>query len=854
VSVIPTLRLLSPLAGWCAPLEDVPDPVFAERMLGDGLSIDPTSAIVHAPCEGEILAVPAGGHAVSIRSARGVDILIHVGIDTVQLRGRGFEVQARAGQQVVAGEPLIRFDLDALARAAKSLVTPVVITTASGYEIRHRHARGAIRVGELLLELGPAGATVATGSAAPSTAGATITRRVRVPLAHGLHARPAALLAHSLKGCVAEVTLAAGDRTANARSVVAVMALGVRKDDEIAVHATGLEAEAAIEAVVRGLEQAVRSEAATPVPQDAPVAIPKAAAPGAGRDRAAARPDGAITGVAAVPGFAVGRAARIERPEIEVIEAGAGVSHEHAELERARQAVRARLVRVAAVGGGSRRDIIAAHIEFLEDPTLDQQARAWLERGKSAGFAWRAATQTSIAALEQLTDERLRERIDDLRDIEAHVLLALRGEARPMNITLPERAVLFAEELLPSELVALDRDRLEAICLAGGGATSHVAILAAAMNVPMLVGLGAPARAVTPGTEVIVDADTACVHLAPSAAALAAASTLVAKRRGARAEERAAAQRDCYTADGVRIEIFANVGSAADAALAIANGAEGCGLLRTEFLFLERTVPPDEDEQLTAYQAVATALGGRPLVLRLLDVGGDKPLSYLELPPEDNPALGLRGIRTSLWRPELLTTQLAAALRVEPASSLRILLPMITDLEEVRTVRAAIETLRAQSGRRAPVEIGAMIETPAAALLAGALAAEVDFLSIGSNDLSQYTLAMDRGHAELARRIDALHPAVLRLIAMTAEAGRALGKTVAVCGGVAADPAAVPVLLGLGVRELSVVPAAIPRLKRQVANLSLDACRELAARCLAADSADAVRLEVSRHRPAREST
>jgi phosphoenolpyruvate-protein phosphotransferase len=856
VSVIPTLRLLSPLAGWCAPLEDVPDRVFAERMLGDGLSIDPTSGIVHAPCEGEILAVPAGGHAVSIRSALGVDILIHVGIDTVQLRGRGFEVQTRAGQRVVAGEPLIRFDLDALARAAKSLVTPVVITAATGYEIRLRHARGAIRVGELLLELGPASATVAAAPAATGTAGAAITRRVRVPLAHGLHARPAALLAHALKGCVAEVTLAAGDRTANARSVVAVMALGVRKDDEIAVRATGLDAEAAIEAVARGLEQAARSEAAAPAPHDAggaPAAIPHATAGGAGRDRAAARPDGAITGVAAVAGFAVGRAARIERPEIEVIEAGAGVSHEHAELERARQAVRARLVRVAAVGGGSRRDIIAAHIEFLEDPTLDQQARAWLERGKSAGFAWRAATQTSIAALEQLTDERLRERIDDLRDIEAHVLLALRGEARPMNITLPERAVLFAEELLPSELVALDRDRLEAICLAGGGATSHVAILAAAMNVPMLVGLGAPARAVTPGTEVIVDADAACVHLAPSAAALAAASALVAKSRGARAEERAAAQRDCYTADGVRIEIFANVGSAADAALAIANGAEGCGLLRTEFLFLERTLPPDEAEQLTAYQAVATALGGRPLVLRLLDVGGDKPLSYLELPPEDNPALGLRGIRTSLWRPELLTTQLAAALRVEPASSLRILLPMITDLDEVRTVRAAIETLRAQS-RRAPVEIGAMIETPAAALLAGALAAEVDFLSIGSNDLSQYTLAMDRGHAELARRIDALHPAVLRLIAITAEAGRALGKTVAVCGGVAADPAAVPVLLGLGVRELSVVPAAIPRLKRQVASLSLDACRELAARCLAADSADAVRLEVSRHRPAREST
>jgi phosphoenolpyruvate-protein kinase (PTS system EI component) len=271
----------------------------------------------------------------------------------------------------------------------------------------------------------------------------------------------------------------------------------------------------------------------------------------------------------------------------------------------------------------------------------------------------------------------------------------------------------------------------------------------------------------------------------------------------------------------------------------VAGGAEGCGLLRTEFLFLERTTAPDEGEQRQSYQQVAHTLSGRPLVIRTLDIGGDKPIPYLPLPPEDNPALGLRGVRTSLWRPDLLEVQLRALLTVVPAGQVRILLPMITDLEEIRTVRRMLERLLSPGAT--PPLLGAMIETPAAAMLADAIAREVDFLSIGTNDLAQYSLAMDRGHAELAARIDGLHPAVLRLIDATCR-GAALHRCpVAVCGGLASDPAAVPVLLGLGVTELSVVPAQIPVLKRLIRTLTLDSCRGVAQRALALESAQQVR-------------
>jgi len=381
--------------------------------------------------------------------------------------------------------------------------------------------------------------------------------------------------------------------------------------------------------------------------------------------------------------------------------------------------------------------------------------------------------------------------------------------------------------------------------LGRGGATSHVAILAAAMEIPMLVGLGAGIRDIVSGTTVIVDADGGTLQTAPAATTVEQARAAVESRLIRRASDRAQAQTDCRALDGTRIEVFANLGNVLDAAAAVANGAEGCGLLRTEFLFIDRETAPDEAEQLAAYQDIAVALGPRPLILRLMDVGGDKPLRYLPLPAEENPALGLRGVRTALARPDLLRTQLRAALRVQAAGSVRLLIPMITDVAEILAVRSVIDELVAELGIHGRVELGAMIETPAAALTASNLIREVDFLSIGSNDLTQYTLAMDRGHPQLAGRTDALHPAVLKLVAAAASAGVAAGKLVAVCGGVAADSLAVPILLGLGVRELSVVPTAIPAIKRQVRALRISDCRELAIRCLDLASAAAVRALVA---------
>ncbi|MHB8478532.1 MAG: glucose PTS transporter subunit IIA, partial [Steroidobacteraceae bacterium] len=360
-----SLEILAPFDGWCSALDQVPDPVFAERMVGDGLAIDPISGVLLAPCAGEIMTLPASAHAVSIRAAPGIDVLIHVGIDTVALHGRGFEARVGPGALVRAGDELIRFDLETVARAAKSLMTPVVITPMDGLRLARRRPMGPVSAGELLFEVTrmTAPLVAAAGTAPPigaADAAAVVAQTLVVTLRQGLHARPAALLAQRAKSFGAQISLGAHGRNANARSVVAIMALGVRRGDELSIEARGAGAEQAVASLVAALEEALRTEAAAH--RDA--AQDGAAADGAARlsGAAAAPHPGTFAAVAAVGGLAVGRATRIERREIDVAETGAGAAPERARLGVARSQVRARLARVAETGGAARRDIISAHL------------------------------------------------------------------------------------------------------------------------------------------------------------------------------------------------------------------------------------------------------------------------------------------------------------------------------------------------------------------------------------------------------------------------------------------------------------------------------------------------------------
>ncbi|MDP9423017.1 MAG: phosphoenolpyruvate--protein phosphotransferase [Pseudomonadota bacterium] len=808
-----SFTIAAPLAGWVVPLAAVPDPVFAERMLGDGIAIDPIGDTLFAPCDGEILTVNEARHALSLRCASGAELILHLGIDTVALQGEGIEAFVKPGDRVATGDPLLRFDLDLLVRRAPAVVTPIIVCDPQRFAVEVI-AEGQVEPGEALLRVRPVGEI----SASRAASGPTQARQVQVALAHGIHARPAARLVAACRGLDVEATIFHDDKKASASSAIGLLGLGAGHGAILRIEARGADADAALDAITAILTHDLPEEEAPPA------AVPAMTGPG-------------LIGVPAAPGLAIGPAHWLHRQTIEIAEEGEGIEIERAKLDSALANVRDEM-RTESAAPGPRGAVIGAQLALLDDPALAGAAHAELESGSSAAAAWRNATEAQSAILLASGDRRIAERAEDLRDIEGRLLAELLGQ-KASETQVPEGAIVLADELLPSQIVMLDPAKVAGIALIRGGPTSHAAILAAGMGLPMAVAFGPALSGIGEGSTVIIDADCGSVDPDPPAERLEEARARIERRVTAEAVAREAGDALCCTSDGTRIEVFANLGSLADAETAVAQGAEGCGLLRTEFLFLDRSTPPSEAEQLAQYQAIADALGDRPLIVRLLDVGGDKPAPYLDLAAEENPALGLRGIRVGLARADLLETQIRAILSVEPKGRCRIMAPMVASLAELEAVAAMIDRLGGGA------EIGVMVETPAAAMTADLLSRRASFLSIGSNDLTQYALAMDRGNASVAAGVDGLHPAVLRLIARACDDARKQGTLVAICGGLAADPLAVPILIGLGVRELSVPPTRIAATKAVVGQQTLKACEALAAEALALDSAAAVRAFVA---------
>ncbi|HKU91967.1 MAG TPA: phosphoenolpyruvate--protein phosphotransferase [Sphingomicrobium sp.] len=800
--------LVAPLAGWLTPLEEVPDPVFAERMMGEGVAIDPVETILRAPADGMVMAIPETAHAVTLRLENGAEILIHVGLETVALGGDGFRAVSSAGARVTAGDPLIELDLDRIARSARSLVTPIIAASEGSAFVSQALSR-KVAAGE------PIGRVSTQAPTAAVSSGSNHERSVRIDAAHGLHARPAARIAALLRPFDAEVTLARGGQLANARSTVAMLGLGVRQGDELRIAASGADAEAAVDAVADFIAAGL-GEAAAP--------LPLAQARGGP--------------VCASSGFAVGRVAQFRLADLSVPRDGQGVAEERKALRQALDAVAASLTATGVVAA----ELAEAHHTLLSDPELLADTDGQIADGRSAAFAWRSACEAARERIRATGNALLIERAADLADLERRVIALLVGEAEPAAPDIPPDTILIAPDLLPSQFLALDKSRLAGICTAEGGPTSHVAILAASAGIPMMVGAGASVLDIADGTTAILDADHARIESDASPERLAEAQADLAERRARRAAEVQDARELCFTADGVRIEVFANLASVEDAHAAVAAGAEGCGLLRTEFLFLDRETPPEQDEQQRIYGEIAATLGGRPLILRTLDIGADKNVPYVALGREDNPALGLRGVRLSFTRPDLLETQLNAIVAAVPQEQCRVMLPMVTEVDELRQVRRLLDAATQAAGRAYRIPLGVMIETPASAVLADSIAEEADFLSVGTNDLTQYVLAADRGNAAVSARADGLHPAVLRLISLAAEGAGQHGRWIGVCGGIASDPIAAPILLGLGVTELSVAPAAVPAVKAAIRKSRMENCRRLAERACAAASAQEVRI------------
>ena len=700
-------------------------------------------------------------------------------------------------------------------------------------------ARGGLQ--GKVAHLGEGEPVTPASAAAPPGAWPTVRLEIRNPL--GLHARPAARFVQTAGGFDANVevtNLTTGRGPASGRSLNGLATLGIRQGHEILVSANGRQAAAALDAVA---ELAGRDF------DDEPAAAPAPAAPIV---PAAPAPDAGLAGLSGAPGIVFGPARHLHAaaPEIPT-GSSADPETEWSALQGALEQVRAEIVSaresVAARAGEYSAAIFDAHLLFLDDEALVGPARrAIFEEGRNAAEAWHAAAKAVAADYRSLDDEYLQARAEDLTGVARQVVAALTGATAAPSLSGP--GIVVAPDLTPADTVALDRVLALGIATAAGSPTSHSAILARSLGIPAAVGLGEALLEVPEDTALLLDGDAGVVFIEPLAEVVAEYRDRSAAREVSSREARARAAEPAVTRDGRAIEVVANIGSPEDVPAALANGAEGVGLLRTEFLFLERDSMPSEDEQYVAYTRIAEALEGRPLVLRTLDVGADKPLPYLPGKAEANPFLGVRGVRLSLERPELLETQLRAALRTAAAHPLKVMFPMVATLEEYRQARAVLDRVR-EAARAAPaeLEVGVMIEVPAAALAAEVFAPEVDFFSLGTNDLTQYTMAAERGNASVAALADGLHPSVLRLIRTVADAASRHGRWVGVCGELASDPTAVLVLIGLGVTELSANAPAIPAVKQAVRGVDADSARALADKALGLSSAHEVRALVEEH-------
>ncbi|VVM83635.1 hypothetical protein PS683_02435 [Pseudomonas fluorescens] len=813
------LELLAPLSGVLLPLDKVPDPVFSSRVIGDGLCIDPTSQTLCAPLAGVISNIQDSGHAVSVTDDNGVQVLLHIGLDTVNLAGQGFTRLVQEGQRVEAGQALIEFDADYVALHARSLLTLMLVVSGEPFSVL---TSGLVEASQPLLQLSPSETVDAVDE---EEGDALFSKPLTLPNPNGLHARPAAVFAQAAKGFKASIYLHKQTQSANAKSLVAIMALQTVRGDTLQVSAAGQDAEVAIQALVALLAQGC-GEAVASVAE--PVATVLSAP--------------LLKGVCASPGSAFGHVVQVIEPALAIPEHGAGAATERAALGRGLLAATEALqVLQDDAAGSAQAEIFRAHQELLEDPTLLEQAHSLLASGKSAAFAWNSATVATAKQFQGSGNALLAERAADLADVGQRVLKLILG-IRDSAWELPERAILIAEQLTPSQTASLDTRKVLGFVTVGGGATSHVAILARALGLPAICGVSPQVLALANGKQVLLDADKGELHLEPNLAEIEHLEA--ARKQQVLRHQRDVAQASlpAITRDGHHVEVTANVASLQEVEHALTLGGEGVGLLRSEFLYLDRSRAPSPEEQAGTYASIARALGTeRNLVVRTLDVGGDKPLAYVPMDAETNPFLGLRGIRLCLERPQLLREQFRTILASAGLARLHIMLPMVSLLSELHLARKLLEEEALALGLTELPKLGIMIEVPSAALMADVFAPHVDFFSIGTNDLTQYTLAMDRDHPRLASQADSFHPAVLRLIATTVKAAHAHGKWVGVCGALASEALAVPVLIGMGVDELSVSVPLIPTIKATVRELDLADCQIIARQVLGLDEAALVR-------------
>jgi phosphoenolpyruvate-protein phosphotransferase len=655
----------------------------------------------------------------------------------------------------------------------------------------------------------------------------------KVPGSVGLHARPATLFVEIAKKYRSKILVSFDNKYANGKSLVALLKLGAKGNSNITIYTMGDDAEEALYALVSAVKDGLGEVEEINKVKEQTI-----------HNWRAQNSKDEIDGLPGSAGIAIGTISYVKTedfsyekiakdPSAEKIKLKEALGKASIELDELYDSVKER-------SGESYAAIFYAHKEFLEDPDIVHLAHENIDLGYSAAHSWYLAFQENAGNLEQQNNQVLAERATDMRDVGQRVIRHLSDSVSSKG-NLPDRPViLIADDLTPSDTAALDPTLVLGFCTAAGGPTSHTAITARSLNIPAIVGCGPAIMQLEENTPVILDGTNGTLFVGPSEKDIQDAKAVQETLKKSRDIQYRNRFEPAVTTDNHQMEVVANIGNVEDSKRAVEDGAEGIGLMRSEFLFLDRDCSPTEEEQYVAYKNIIQNMEGRPLIIRTLDIGGDKNVPYLNMAYEENSFLGVRGIRLCLEREDLFRTQLRAIYRASKKGPVSIMFPMISGLNELKAAKAICEDVRVEVEAE-PVPIGIMIEVPSAVMMAEELAKEADFFSIGTNDLTQYTLAMDRLHPQLARQADGLHPAVLRMIDRTVGAAMQAGIWVGVCGGIAAEPLGSIILTGLGVKELSVNVPSVSAVKSTIRRISFETAVDISRKALECSTAEEVR-------------
>lgn len=816
------IKIYSPIRGIYVDLSQTPDPVFAEKMVGDGFAIEPLEGSMFAPITGVVKDIHHAKHAFTI-SNDDIDVLIHTGIDTVLLKGNGFNPIVKIGDKVKAGDKLMDFDIQAISGQVKSLCTPCIIADIDEKNLELIFTNSFNKIDETT--------HIATITTKNQTNKNTVAENntlvlesewITIKNLHGIHARPAAQINTIARQYAGDVIILKADKEANAKSLISLMSISIQYGDTIKIIVRDKHATEIIQKLSDLIQSFFDETSVEEQLENDEIKVE-------GHN---------YFGTIASPGIAIGKAVLNNQNNLfEFNEKASDIDNEYLQAQKLFANVSSELEQlINQTKSVVEQTILKSHLMILSDPEITTPTYNLIKTGFSIGYAVNKVITEACQILAGTKSTLLAERQSDLKDVKNRLLQKIYPNIKSSHQNNNEDIILIADDFTPSQVINL-ANNVKGLISVHGATTSHVAILARSKNIPLLVAVSD--NILKNNYQEIIINNNIC-NTKPNSEEIAETKVKLAQNQQKLNSALQSAKHQAKTIDDIVVNCYANIGKANEVSNALANGADGVGLMRSEFLFLDSNEAPNETQQLSEYQAISNNLGELALTIRTLDIGGDKQVHYLQQDSEQNPMLGVRGIRLCLNNVELFKTQLSALLKTKN-KKLKIMLPMITYLEEYRQAKKLITSLQQQINDTTPIELGIMVEVPAVIFNIDNFAKEVDFMSIGSNDLSQYILAIDREHTTLGKKVDHLHPSVLNAIAITAKSANTHNKPISVCGLMASEIMAIPILIGLGITNLSMSINSIAENKEFIRNLDTRKCQAIAKECLSLSTAQEVR-------------